>query len=86
MYVTCMYIYIILYIRIYIYISTWVQRWFEFIGFRPRVFVGFVEVQLRSRRTWGWFPLERFQWPGSKDSTTNWEYDWEMLGISPTSN
>eukprot|EP00435_Cladocopium_sp_Y103_P067857 s359_g30.t1 len=34
---------------------------------RLRQAISEFQVQLRTRRTWGWFPLERFQWRGSKD-------------------
>ena len=78
-------IYVCMYVS-YIYINR-VQRWFEFIGLRPIEF--FLDLLRCSCVVAG--PGVGSPWSASNGQaprillpTTNWEYDWEMLGISPT--
>ena len=78
------YIYICMCIYIYIYINR-VQRWFEFIGETIEFFLDLLRCSCVVAG-----PGVGSPWSASNGQaprilpTTNWEYDWEMLGIPPT--
>lgn len=40
------------------------------------------QVQLRSRRTWGWFPLERFRWSGFEYEKPLITLDFHVPGVA----
>ncbi|CAL1136895.1 unnamed protein product [Cladocopium goreaui] len=48
---------------------------------RLRQAISEFQVQLRSRRTWGWFPLERFQWSGFEYEKPLITLDFHVPGV-----